>query len=244
MLETCRVSVSLSSFSPRGRRLRGVLQVRRQSGAGAVRGGGPDGQGRGDDRRLGRARSAEPAAPRVPTIGCAYMPTRARSRSRLPPTRRPAPSRPRDPRHAEAGYHVNTEFPIKLTLDAPPSGVTLAKTEWKAGGSSKDKGDADALDEQHLALSIKLTPAASGTYTMNGSFKFASAITTRASRRRSRSRSRWPRSSGGARDRRRARLRVLRRDAPTTDIRAASRATACLAPRRVWPSSWRRAARP
>ncbi len=71
------------------------------------------------------------------------------------------------------GYHVNTEFPIKLTLDAPPSGVTLAKTEWKAGGTGKDKGDADALDEQHLALSIKLTAAASGTYTLNGSFKFA-----------------------------------------------------------------------
>ncbi len=73
----------------------------------------------------------------------------------------------------KAGYHVNTEFPIKLTLDAPPAGVTLAKTQWVAGGSSKDKGDADALDEQHLALSIKLTPAASGTYTINGSFKFA-----------------------------------------------------------------------
>jgi hypothetical protein len=73
----------------------------------------------------------------------------------------------------KTGYHVNTEFPIKLTLDAPPSGVTLARTEWKAGGSSKDKGDADALDEQHLALSIKMTAAASGTYTLNGSFKFA-----------------------------------------------------------------------
>ena len=72
----------------------------------------------------------------------------------------------------KTGYHVNTEFPIKLTLEQP-SGVTLARTEWKAGGSSKDKGDADALDEQHLALSIKLTPAASGTYTINGSFKFA-----------------------------------------------------------------------
>jgi hypothetical protein len=70
------------------------------------------------------------------------------------------------------GYHVNTEFPIKLKLEAP-TGVTLAKTEWSAGGSSKDKGDADALDEQHLALSIKMTPAASGTYTINGSFKFA-----------------------------------------------------------------------
>lgn len=70
------------------------------------------------------------------------------------------------------GYHVNTEFPIKLKLEAP-TGVTLAKTEWVAGGSSKDKGDADALDEQHLALSVKLTAAASGTYTINGTFKFA-----------------------------------------------------------------------
>jgi hypothetical protein len=71
-----------------------------------------------------------------------------------------------------AGFHVNTEFPIKLKLTAP-DGVTLAKTEYKAGGSSKDKGDADVLEEPQLLLSVKLTAAKSGSYTINGDFKFA-----------------------------------------------------------------------
>jgi hypothetical protein len=70
------------------------------------------------------------------------------------------------------GYHVNTEFPIKLTLTAP-DGVTLAKTEFKAGGPSKDKGDADTLEESQLLLGVKLTAAKSGSYTINGTFKFA-----------------------------------------------------------------------
>ena len=70
------------------------------------------------------------------------------------------------------GYHVNTEYPIKLTLEAP-SGVTLAKTDFVAGGHDKARGDADALDEQALAISVKLTPSASGSYTINGKFKFA-----------------------------------------------------------------------
>lgn len=71
-----------------------------------------------------------------------------------------------------AGYHVNTEYPTKLTLQAP-DGVTVAKAELTAGGHDKAKGDADALDEQNLTFSVKLTPAKSGSYTVNGSFKFA-----------------------------------------------------------------------
>jgi hypothetical protein len=70
------------------------------------------------------------------------------------------------------GYHVNTEYPIKLKLD-PSTGVTLAKTDFAAGGHDKAKGDADALDEKGLALTIKMTPAASGNYTISGKFKFA-----------------------------------------------------------------------
>ncbi len=70
------------------------------------------------------------------------------------------------------GYHVNTEFPTKLTLEAP-AGVTLAKAEFKAGGSDKAKGDADVFEEQSLELGIKLTAAKSGSYTINGTFKFA-----------------------------------------------------------------------
>jgi hypothetical protein len=71
-----------------------------------------------------------------------------------------------------AGYHVNTEYPTKLTLTSP-SGVTLAKAELVAGGHDKAKGDADALDEKQLVFAVKLTAAASGSYTINGNFKFA-----------------------------------------------------------------------
>jgi hypothetical protein len=71
-----------------------------------------------------------------------------------------------------SGYHVNTEFPTKLTLEAT-EGVTLAKAEFKAGGADKNKGDADVFEEQSLELGIKLTAAKSGSYTINGTFKFA-----------------------------------------------------------------------
>jgi len=70
------------------------------------------------------------------------------------------------------GYHVNTEYPIKLTL-TQPDGLALAKATFVAGGHDNGKGDADALDEKQLAFAVKLTPAASGSYTINGSFKFA-----------------------------------------------------------------------
>jgi hypothetical protein len=71
-----------------------------------------------------------------------------------------------------AGYHVNTEYPTKLTLTST-QGVTLAKEKFVAGGHDNAKGDADALDEKQLAFAVKLTPAASGSYTINGDFKFA-----------------------------------------------------------------------
>ncbi len=69
-------------------------------------------------------------------------------------------------------YKVNTEFPTKLTLESP-TGVTLAKTELKAGGHDKARGDADVFDEHHLVFPVKLTATAAGTYTVNGVFKFA-----------------------------------------------------------------------
>jgi len=71
-----------------------------------------------------------------------------------------------------AKFKVNTEFPTKLTLETT-TGVTFAKAELKAGGASKTKGDADQFDEKQLMFAVKLTAAQSGSYTINGSFKFA-----------------------------------------------------------------------
>lgn len=68
-------------------------------------------------------------------------------------------------------YKVNKEFPTKLTL-TPPTGVTLAKAELKAGGADESKGDADTFEDKQLAFSVKLTPQA-GSHTVSGTFKFA-----------------------------------------------------------------------
>jgi hypothetical protein len=69
-------------------------------------------------------------------------------------------------------YKINFEFSTKLTLD-PPADVTLAKSEFKAGGQAQVKGDAEKFEEKELAFSVKLTPTKSGTHTVNGTFKFA-----------------------------------------------------------------------
>lgn len=70
-----------------------------------------------------------------------------------------------------AGYHVATDYPIKLTLEAPP-GVTLAKTELSAGGRNKEQGDASTLTEQALAFAINATPDQAGSFEIKGVFKF------------------------------------------------------------------------
>jgi hypothetical protein len=71
-----------------------------------------------------------------------------------------------------SAYKVNTEFPTKLTLDAAQN-VTFAKTELKAGGHDKSKGDAETFTEGNLTFLVKLTPSAPGSHTVNGTFKFA-----------------------------------------------------------------------
>jgi hypothetical protein len=69
------------------------------------------------------------------------------------------------------GYHVATDYPIKLVLEAP-AGVKLAKTELSAGGRNKDQGDASTLSEQSLAFAIKATADKAGSYEIKGVFKF------------------------------------------------------------------------
>jgi hypothetical protein len=69
------------------------------------------------------------------------------------------------------GYHVATDYPIKLSLEAP-AGVKLAKTELSAGGRNKEQGDAATLSEQALAFAIKATAEKAGSYEIKGVFKF------------------------------------------------------------------------
>jgi hypothetical protein len=63
------------------------------------------------------------------------------------------------------GYKMNAEFPTKLTLE-PTAGVTLGKT-------SLVLADAEKFDDGQLVFAVKATPAASGSYTVNGKIKFA-----------------------------------------------------------------------
>lgn len=71
-----------------------------------------------------------------------------------------------------AKYKINAEFSTKLTL-TPPAEVTLAKAELTAGGQGKVAGDAEAFEDRKLAFAVKLTPTKSGSYAINGNFKFA-----------------------------------------------------------------------
>jgi hypothetical protein len=69
-------------------------------------------------------------------------------------------------------YKINFEYPTSLTIE-PPAEVTVAKAAFKAGGASKAQGDAEKFEEKQLAFAVKLTPAKSGSHTINGTFKFA-----------------------------------------------------------------------
>lgn len=69
-------------------------------------------------------------------------------------------------------FHVNVEFPTKVTLEAP-DGVKLMKTELTAGGSTKAQGDASAFSEKSLAFAVKATAEKPGSYEIKGTMKFA-----------------------------------------------------------------------
>jgi hypothetical protein len=69
-------------------------------------------------------------------------------------------------------FKVNTEFKTKLTLENS-AGVTIAKSELNAGGMDKLKGDAEVFGEHELVFNVKLTPTATGTHTIKGTFNFA-----------------------------------------------------------------------
>ncbi len=58
------------------------------------------------------------------------------------------------------GFHMSTDYPIKLSLEAP-AGVKLDKAEYNSG-----KG------EKGLAFAVKATADKAGEYTINGTLKF------------------------------------------------------------------------
>jgi hypothetical protein len=63
------------------------------------------------------------------------------------------------------GYHINQDFPTKVTLE-PPSGLKLAKNELLLA-------DAEKVDDHQLVFAVKATPASAGSFTIPGKIKFA-----------------------------------------------------------------------
>jgi hypothetical protein len=65
----------------------------------------------------------------------------------------------------QTGFHINTDYPIKLRLDAP-DGVTLEK-------GTQRKDDAVRFDKDGAEFAVGFTAAAAGKKTITGEFKFA-----------------------------------------------------------------------
>ena len=63
------------------------------------------------------------------------------------------------------GFHMNKDYPTKLSLELP-AGVTSAKAVL-------EPADAEAFDDNQLAFAVKLTPAAAGDYSIPATLKFA-----------------------------------------------------------------------
>ncbi len=63
------------------------------------------------------------------------------------------------------GFHMNKDYPTKLSLELP-AGVTSAKAVLMPA-------DAEAFDDNQLAFAVKLTPAAAGDYSIPATLKFA-----------------------------------------------------------------------
>jgi len=64
-----------------------------------------------------------------------------------------------------AGYHVNTDYPTSLKLEAPAD-IKLDKIDLA-------KADAKSFTEKLLQFDVKATAAKPGTYEIKGTFKFA-----------------------------------------------------------------------
>ena len=69
------------------------------------------------------------------------------------------------------GFHVNTEYPFKLTLKAP-AGVKLDK-ETFVGGKDGKSADAAKWTKEGLDFDINFTSSDTGKKEITGDFKFA-----------------------------------------------------------------------
>ena len=135
------------------------------AGGGAIAGGDPAGAPKGEGMQAGAPVPDDPSLKLKPDEGQLSIEVPPDAQAGAETTAKvivtPGPS-----------FKINFEYPIKLTLQTPAN-VKLAKAELKAGGPSQVKGDAEKFEEKQLAFAVKLTPTASGSHTITGSFKFA-----------------------------------------------------------------------
>lgn len=66
---------------------------------------------------------------------------------------------------AASGWHVNKDFPIKLTID-PPEGVKVDKAKQR-------QADAVTFTDHKARFAVKYTASSAGNKAFNGKFKFA-----------------------------------------------------------------------
>jgi predicted small lipoprotein YifL len=72
--------------------------------------------------------------------------------------------------NATGDFHINTEYPSKLTVTAP-SGVKLEKAKL-------EKADAKKLDKDGLDFAVEFTASETGKKSFTGELKFATCKTT------------------------------------------------------------------
>jgi hypothetical protein len=72
---------------------------------------------------------------------------------------------------ATGGYHINQEYPYKVTMDATPSVAFLSKDG--TGAFSKAANDF-RIDSEHVAtMTVKIKPAAKGPAALSGLYKMS-----------------------------------------------------------------------
>jgi hypothetical protein len=67
--------------------------------------------------------------------------------------------------HPQGDWHMNTQYPVRLSLQAP-GGVKLVASELA-------KGDAERLDDEALTFAVPFTPASEGPKRFEGQLSFA-----------------------------------------------------------------------
>ena len=74
---------------------------------------------------------------------------------------------------ATGGYHINKDYPYKLTLNAAPNVVFLGRDPAGVLTFSKSAGDFQIIEEHVATMTARLKPSAKGTTSLTGIYKMS-----------------------------------------------------------------------